>query len=129
MSVAGVRAHIVAANVEAQGAHGALTEMEDPNLNAALAALETAVNDYLNNAAGGLENAAGSIAAASEDGSEDLGGIYAYYQRLMEDELPAMRERLKEARDRILATKGQLEAVKGEILGLIEQAAEYSERL
>jgi hypothetical protein len=129
MSVADVRAMIVAANVEAQGAHGALSEADDPNLNAALAALEDATDQYMANAAGGLENAMGTLAAASEQASNDLDGIVYQYRRLIEEELPAARERLKEARDRILATKGQLEAVKGEILAYVEQAAEYSERL
>jgi hypothetical protein len=129
MSVAGVRANIVAAAAEASGAAGAITEAHDPHLNAIIEHFREVIEEYLPNAAGGLENAAASIAAANEDGSEELSAIYAQYERLHDEDMPAMIERLKEARDRVYATLGQMEAVRGEIYGAIEQAAEYAARL
>lgn len=127
MSVASVRALITAAAVEAQGAVGALTEATDPHILAALEHLNE-VFEKLGNAYGGLENAASTIAAANEEGSDDLAGVWVVYNRQME-EILTVQGQIDAARRIVRTCAGGVEAIKNETLAGIEMGAEYADRL
>lgn len=129
MSVAGVRALIMAGNAEGQGAHAALSEAKDPNIDAALASVETAMEQYLNHAFGGVENAMNSIAAANEEASDDLATVVYMWSQIHSEALPTIRALLEEAKQKLFAAKASIDATQGEILDAIEAGAEYSDRL
>lgn len=128
MSVAGVRALIVASAVEANGAIGAIDEAKDPYLLTSLAQLREGMN-HLVASRGALESASTTLFAASEEGSPDLDSYAAIYRNLGEEDLAQVHGVLAEAEEKILAAIGQLEEIKPRIAGNIEEAASYGDRL
>lgn len=127
MSNADVQAQIAAANAEANGAIGAMTEAKDPSILAAISHVEDAL-DMTGNAYSGLENARAGIAAANAQVSESLVGVVAEYERTME-ELQLNRAALQLVKENLQAALAVLETRIAETAALVEIAGQFSDSL
>jgi hypothetical protein len=127
MSNADVQAQIYAANAEANGAIGALTEANDPSILAAISHVEEAL-DKTGNAYGGLEAARQGIGSANEQVSESLSGVIAEYSRIME-EVQRTRAALQLIKEGLQAAHAAIAANISEIAGQVEIAGAFSDGL
>lgn len=124
MSVAGVKALIAGAVVEANGGYGALQEIEDEYIQAAQAAVNEMV-DRAARAGAAMDDAANSIYAANEEGSDELSGIGAQYT-VIGDHLQGTLSRIIKIRESLVVLRLDMETSREKIAANNEAAEQYA---